>query len=85
MDDSSEKPSHESIVDTIKSAHDSKTLAFFGDHIKRTRIPKGHDAIIEAWELQCAEVGLNDDQGVVDSVRAKQQAEEAMAALKAKA
>ena len=79
MSDSTLKPSHGSIVDTINSAPDASTLAWFGDHIKRTKIPKDHDLIVEAWNAKVNELGLNDDLGVVDSVNAQKQPEAAAA------
>ncbi|MDO8514238.1 MAG: hypothetical protein Q7S50_01710 [bacterium] len=71
------KPFHESIVDTIERAYAPafETLAHL---IKTTKIPKGHDAIVEAWQRRTKEVGLNSDLDVTASVKAqKKTAEEA--------
>lgn len=74
--DSTLSPSHESIVATINAAGSPAFLAEFGEHIKRTKIPKGHDEIVEAWKAKAAEVGLNDDLGVIESVMAQKPAQE---------
>jgi len=61
------KPFHESIVDAIN-------YAFVGDLgclsvlIKTTKIPKNHDAIIDAWAKRTKLISRNNDYGVTQSV-----------------
>lgn len=69
-------PSHESIVATINAAGSPSFLAEFGAHIKRTKIPKGQDEIVAAWQAKMNELGVNDDAGVVDSILAQKPQEE---------
>lgn len=64
------KPFHDSIVDAINRA-DAAAMSVLAQHIKETKVPKGHDAIVEAWTAKVAELGLNDDLGVADSVMAQ--------------
>lgn len=79
MDDNSTlKPFHESIVDSIQqvSSHDDMTT--LGSLIKGTKIPKGHDAIVEAWNKMIGATGVNDDcDGVVESILAQKPTETA--------
>lgn len=43
------RPFHETIVDAINRAASSAELAVLAPLIKGTKIPKGHDEIIAAW------------------------------------
>jgi hypothetical protein len=78
MSESTFKPFHESIVDAINIANGGamSTLAAL---IKSTKIPKGHDEIVDAWNARVFVLGLNDDLGVADSVMAQKQPETAAA------
>jgi hypothetical protein len=77
------KPFHESIVDAIKQAELSFHFQILAQIIKTTKIPKGHDEILAAWERQISEAGLNNDLDVIASVLEQKQAEEKKAAEKA--
>lgn len=83
--DSTLKPFHESIVDALNDADSAADVSILGQKmIMKTKIPKNHDAIVEAWEKACMRVGINDDHSLVaNSVREQQRDEEAKAAAKA--
>jgi hypothetical protein len=51
------KPFHEAIVEMLKwaMAHDLETL---GKLLIMTKIPKGHDEILAAWNAKCQELRL---------------------------
>lgn len=57
------RPFHESIIEIIKNASCSSMLVLV-DVLKTTRIPKNHDAIIEAWNTRWQELGIPIDLGV---------------------
>lgn len=83
------RPFHESIVGLINGIGKDKEqrpgavfydefrhrLRAYGALLLVTKIPKGHDEIIAAWQAQCQACGLNDDMGVTESVRAQKEAE----------
>lgn len=77
-----QKPFHESIVDTIDNA-ELHQMPLLAQIIKTTKIPKGHDTIIEAWQRCFRGTGINDDLGVSASVLEQKQVEEKKAAEKA--
>ncbi len=64
------RPFHESIVDAIRHASGSE-LKCLATLIKSTKVPKGHDEIIEAWN----ERKLDDDMCVPADLLAQQQHE----------
>lgn len=69
-----ERPFHETIVDAIG---DAVTLGSLGDLIVRTKIPKNHDAIIEAWERALEQLEQADEAGIIGVLlKKKQRAEE---------
>lgn len=84
------KPFHESVVNIINGVGTDKApftnyemMRVLAVLLKATKIPKGHDQIIEAWKAQSQRFGLNDDLGVVGSILAQQKtAEEAEAKKK---
>jgi hypothetical protein len=49
------KPFHEAIVDILEEAS-ADDLATLGKLIVRTKIPKGHDEILTAWNTRLIEV-----------------------------
>lgn len=53
------KPFHESIVEAINDAPDVAALNTLGALILGTKIPKNHDAIIEAWEQRAEALRYN--------------------------
>ena len=71
------RPFHETIVDAIRRAdgHEFQCLAML---IKATKIPKGHDEIIVAWNQRRQEMVWGDeDLGVpADLLKQKQEAAE---------
>lgn len=73
------KPFHESIVGAINAAASAAELSTLGHLITTTKIPKGHDDIVETWNLRAGNLGLNDADGVADSVMAQKQPEPAIA------
>jgi hypothetical protein len=77
------KPFHESVVDAINRATIRNELGVLAMLISETKIPKGHDAIVEAWTAKCQELGYNDPLDVSDGVLAQKHVEEAKAAEKA--
>ena len=46
------RPFHETIVDVIRDASTVEEFACLAGIIKITKIPKGHDEIIAAWQIQ---------------------------------
>lgn len=78
MSDSTLKPFHDSIVDAIQRTQSGLELSRFGLLIKETKIPKGHDDIIDAWNEKAAHFGIN-DMDVAESVRAQKLKETAEA------
>ncbi len=93
-------PFHESIVGLINDIGKDKEqrpgavfydefrhrLRAYGRLLLVTKIPKGHDEILVAWQAQCQTCGLNDDMGVIESLKAqKKTAEEAEAKKKLEA
>lgn len=70
------RPFHETIIDVIRSAYYSE-MECLSVLIKRTKIPKGHDEIIAAWNQRAREVGSIDNAfGVsTDLLEQKEEAE----------
>ena len=70
-------PFHESVLEAIATAS-SDQLEFLATLIKKTKIPKGHDAIIEAWNKRREGMAWGDeDLGVpADILKQKAQVEE---------
>lgn len=75
------RPIHETIVASISRANSTIDMSNLAYLIKRTLIPKNHDAIIEAWKKKCQEIRLFcTDLGVPESVlRQKRTAERKLA------
>lgn len=83
------KPFHESIVGLINDIGKDKAqrpaavfydefrhrLRAYGRLLLATKIPKGHDEILAAWQTQCQACGLNDDMGVTDGVKSQKEVE----------
>jgi hypothetical protein len=47
------KPFHESVVDEINAARTPEQLTILGIMVIRTKIPKGHAQVREAWIDRC--------------------------------
>jgi hypothetical protein len=62
------KPFHEAIVGVIQGA-DALDLRVIGDVIVATKVPKGHDEIIDAWTSRVGHA--SDSDRVVVSLRAQ--------------
>ncbi len=73
-----EGPFHETIVDAIKTASNLE-LQGLGELIKRTGVPKNHDAIIVAWTERGFKLGWDREDGadVLTSLSQKKVAAEA--------
>ncbi len=70
------RPFHETIIDSIgeSSYHEISLLAKL---IKTTKIPKGHDEIIEAWRARSTDPSDDDPFGVIaDLLEQKSETEE---------
>lgn len=52
-------PFHESIVETLRLNPGIREMRILATLIKMTRIPKGHDEIITAWNKRSLELGYN--------------------------
>lgn len=79
----SRKPFHESIIDAIQYAGSYDGVRRQTEYlclsrlIKGTRIPKGHDAIIEAWRSRSDRPYVEgDDVVILDLLEQKREAEE---------
>ena len=77
------KPFHESVVDAINCAGVAD-LHVLAELIKRTKIPKNHDAIALEWADQHKKHRINIEYGVVESVLAQKRVVEEEAAKKDK-
>ena len=75
------KPFHESVVDAINCAGVAD-LHVLAELIKRTKIPKNHDAIALEWADRRKKHRINIEYGVVCSVMAQKKDVEAEAAKK---
>ncbi|OHB14669.1 MAG: hypothetical protein A2431_00470 [Candidatus Zambryskibacteria bacterium RIFOXYC1_FULL_39_10] len=53
------KPFHEAVISMIQQASRDE-LETIGTLLIKTRIPKGHDEIVEAWRARCLEMGWAD-------------------------
>ncbi len=67
------RPFHEAVVDIIRAAT-LEGLACLAMLIRKTKIPKGHDEIIAAWNHRLAELGSTLSFGVVASLQEQKQA-----------
>lgn len=83
MSESTLKPFHESIVDAINRAEGEGVAVAYAlaELIKGTKIPKGHDAIIEAWSTRVARERRDKgwaygNLGIPESVKAQKAAAE---------
>lgn len=68
-------PFHESVIGAIHQASSREAFTTLAGLIVGTRIPKGHEAIIQAWNDEIFAAGLGSESGllnVVDVIRAKQ-------------
>lgn len=63
-----QKPFHESILGLLQGA-DALDLRVLGDVIVATKVPKGHDEIIDAWTSRVGHT--SDSDRVVASLRAQ--------------
>lgn len=63
------RPFYETVVDVIRYATSSQ-LVTIGQLLKITRIPKNHQAIIDAWQERTKGMCMNDD-GVTHSLEAQ--------------
>jgi len=66
------RPFHESIVDAISTAS-SAELESLATLIKATKIPKGHDEIVEVWKKRTGEMCMGDDLGVPADILGQKQ------------
>lgn len=66
---SDHKPFHESIVDAINSASSVGEMIVLGQLIEATKVPKGHQAIIEAWTAKSVAFGIDQQCRVAKSVQ----------------
>ncbi len=66
------RPFHESVVDAISVAS-SAELESLATLIKATKIPKGHDEIVDAWKKRAEEMCMGDDLGVPADVLSQKQ------------
>jgi hypothetical protein len=60
------RPFHESVIEAINRPSSGKTRALhrmdcLADLIKTTKIPAGHDEIIEAWKKRCQELSWSEE------------------------
>ena len=77
MSQSTLKPFHESIVDAIHRMDGIPAAMAISALIKETAIPKGHDAIVDAWREEIEKIPCAGNYGVPGSVLAQKKAAEA--------
>ncbi|MBI2097598.1 MAG: hypothetical protein HYT46_01540 [Candidatus Vogelbacteria bacterium] len=72
------RPFHETVVEAIARVNSYDELNSIANLIKATKIPKGHDEIVMAWDqrLQGMGCGKHEDRGVPANLLAQKQAAE---------
>jgi hypothetical protein len=65
------KPFHESVVDAIERASDSSQMNVIGQLLIETKIPKGWDDIVKAWNTKIHELDYYDELEVAQHVLAQ--------------
>lgn len=56
------KPFHESIVDAIGQVRSSDALLVLGELIVKTKVPKDHEAIYQAFREKAEALGVTDSE-----------------------
>lgn len=70
------RPFHEVVVDVINRASTMNEMRLLEELLMEVQIPKGHDAIITAWQDKEGRIGWNLEPLVADLLLQKREAEE---------